>query len=202
VVILKTRPNGNVLDEAVMKVAKIPQGISDLELIVGIASVVAALFAILAVVLTVIYRWWDSRTHLKLTLYEERDQVSDRFLALAQEMAFTLPPNRPSVFFKIHHKGRTAVELVDTSLSIGTDKVGWPTTHNLQLPIRIEPLSNRVFSVYMHEVGDILHHMGYTGKTTVVWSVRDTTGRTHTKKLKINDVEEWWGIMPAHGQRA
>lgn len=155
---------------------------------------------LLAVLLTIAFRYWDGRTHLKMTYHVERDQISDSFLAFAQEMAPTPPWGWPSVFFKLHNSGRTAVDVVATYLKAGERHINWPSTLNLSHPMHLDPLSIRVFAIPIHQLGEILELMGFTGKVTVTWAVRDSTGKTRNKKLSIRDVKEWAETMPAHGR--
>lgn len=175
-------------------------GKTELEVFGVWASIIAAGFAFLAVLLTIAFRYWDGRTHLKMTYHVERDQISDSFLAFAQEMAPTPPWGWPSVFFKLHNSGRTAVDVVATYLKAGERHINWPSTLNLSHPMHLDPLSIRVFAIPIHQLGEILELMGFTGKVTVTWAVRDSTGKTRNKKLSIRDVKEWAETMPAHGR--
>lgn len=175
-------------------------GKTELEVFGVWASIIAAGFAFLAVLLTIAFRYWDDRTHLKMTYHVERDQISDSFLAFAQEMAPTPPWGWPSVFFKLHNSGRTAVDVVATYLKAGERHINWPSTLNLSHPMHLDPLSIRVFAIPIHQLGEILELMGFTGKVTVTWAVRDSTGKTRNKKLSIRDVKEWAETMPAHGR--
>jgi hypothetical protein len=152
------------------------------------ASIAAAVFAGLAVVVQLLLRWWDRRSHIDI----------DYRMGVGAELPYEwlvewggTTPTDPVVMFRVENVGMRNESLSDVYVSVpGGRDVRHIFRGNPPKPSQLQPGFPCVFQLGLQGFARILVNEGCTGTARVELVIRLGRGSVHTKRIEIPDVED------------
>lgn len=149
------------------------------------------LISLTTLILTMYFRWRDSRTRLEIT-YVLAEDIGDVPAAWREETASYAPigVQNPSIVFRVLNKSKTAVTVSAAYIDLGGGEVVQREEGALPPDRQLAPASTFVGAVRMDALIGRLTDLGYSGTPKIQLVVEDSLGRRYTKRVKIPNIED------------
>jgi hypothetical protein len=149
------------------------------------------LISLTTLILTLYFRWRDSRTRLEIT-YVLAEHLGDVPPAWQKETTSYAPlgVHGPSIVFRVLNKSSFAVTVSAAYLDLGGGEVVQREEGALPPDRQLAPGRPFIGAVRMDAVIGRLVDLGYSGTPEIQLVVEDSLGKRYTKQVKIPNIED------------